>query len=474
MVLLIVILAVLYYFWPSPPAEVVAPADPNVVAEIGDYVITKGELERRVMTELRPYDEDYYDEQAEPIDAETALMKMIAEKAMAMEARKQGYLEDETIHVSIKRFEDRGLVNMLLQKQLPEKITVTEEEVKKKMQADPKLDMVRAKALLERAEANRILDQYYNELYKKSNVKKLTENFSRVIQIHQRLLYQPKKPRNVGFIRNYQVKEDLTQEEKDIVLAQYDSGKITLEDWFNSLCDIVPPRRPQNLNTPDGVEQLLDSTLKMPLMVSESKSIGLDKDKDFLAQVREYEDMRLLSEAKLRKHKEVKEPTEEQITAYYNENKETFGKSKNLKIDLIWCQDLETAGKAKADLGTGKDFESVKQQYSLEKEVKPFNTYPTNEGLFWKDLWAGEPNEIVGPVKGFYRDGINWRIVKILEKKPGELREYSSNIQRQVKDKMMNDQRNALIDEYGKELLKKYSYKIYADRIKDIDPLDIP
>jgi hypothetical protein len=31
-----------------------------------------------------------------------------------------------------------------------------------------------------------------------------------------------------------------------------------------------------------------------------------------------------------------------------------------------------------------------------------------------------------------------------------------------------------LIDRYGKELLKKYHYQIYPDRIKDIDPLNIP
>ena len=62
----------------------------------------------------------------------------------------------------------------------------------------------------------------------------------------------------------------------------------------------------------------------------------------------------------------------------------------------------------------------------------------------------------------------------ILEKKPGTVREYSGNMENTVKDRMMNERRNAVLAEYSKELLKKYSYRIYADRIKDIDPLDIP
>ncbi len=43
-----------------------------------------------------------------------------------------------------------------------------------------------------------------------------------------------------------------------------------------------------------------------------------------------------------------------------------------------------------------------------------------------------------------------------------------------VKGKIVAEQRNTLLDKYGKELLGKYPHEIYADRIKDIDPLDIP
>ena len=125
-------------------------------------------------------------------------------------------------------------------------------------------------------------------------------------------------------------------------------------------------------------------------------------------------------------------------------------------------------------MDSGKDFEMVRQKYSLVKKGKSFKTSPDIEGLFWKDLWAGEPNEIVGPIKGFYRQGIKWRIVKILEKTPGKVKQYSSKMEGQIKSRMMSEQYKKLVDNYGKELLTKYPYQIYADRIKDVDPLDIP
>ena len=451
-----------------------ASEEPVIVGRIAYYVITKAELEKKLLTKLYPYDYDNYDENAGPVDAKTVLMEMLAEKATIIEARSQGYLKNDLISTSVKRFMERKLVDLLLQMHIQGKINITADEITQKMQADPKLNEAGAKAMIERAKTNTMLDQYYRQIYGKSHVSKLKQNFPIVIQIHDRLLRNPKQSRNVGFIRTSQIKDELTEVEKNIVLAQYNNGKITLKDWFESLCDIAPPRRPRDLNTPQGVDNLLERSLRMPLLVSEAKSLGLDRNKDLLKQVRDYEDRSLLSEALTAKRKELKEPTTEQIIAYFGKNKESFGTSKSLKIDLTWCQDLKTAKQARAALDSGKDFEAVRQQFALEKEGKPFSTNPSSEGLFWKDLWAGNPNQIIGPVKGFYRQGISWRIVKILEKVPGEEKQYSANMEGQVKSRMMSEQNKALIAQYGKELLSKYPHQIYADKIKDIDPLDIP
>ena len=479
--LLIILLAVLCYFWPATQPGIKVTVDPNVIADpnavavIGDYIITKQELEKRLMDELYPDSYDSYNEQDYITDAQAVLMKMVADKAMIIEARKLDHTNDEMIRKSVKQFREDWLVNLLFEKHLRGKLTVTDSQIQQRLKADPKLDRAGAEAMLKNTKANSLLDQYYSRIYEKFHVKKLSNNFPKAAKIHQRLLYQPKKPRKAAFIRTYQVKEELTSEEKDIVLVEYDYGKITLKDWFDTLCYFFsPPSRPRDLNTPKGVEQFLERVLRMPLFVSEAKLQGFDNDKTLLKKVRDYEDGRLLSNVQSGKYKEVKEPTKEQIIAYFNKNKKAFRTDRKLKIDLIWCQDLKTARKVKAELDGGKDFESVKQKYSLEKKIKPYDTYPGGEGLFWKDLWKADPNEITGPLKGFYRSGVKWRIVKILEKNPGELKDYSSNMEQRVKEEMLTEQRKNLLDEYGKELLKKYPYKVYAEKIKDIDPLDIP
>ena len=451
-----------------------APEPANMVAKIGDYVITKEEFEKELKAELVPRRDDY-NVNTEPADANTVLMKMIAEKAMVIEARRQNYLEDKSIQDSLKRFKGKKLVNLLLGAYLKDKLTVTETEIDEKIKTNPKLKRTSAKAMLQRAKAGKLINQFYSEIYKKLNVQKLSVNFPKAVRIHRRLLLSPKKPQKMRWIRVNQVKNELTPEEKNIVLATYDNGKVTLKDWFNALCQFSPPSRPKDLNTTKGVERLLDGVLRTPIFVAEAKSRGLDKDESLLKQVREREDRHLLTKIRTEKLSDIKEPiSEEQIVAYFSKNKKEFGTPETLKITQIWCQDIETARKVKAELDSGKDFKSVRQEYSLEKKGSPFNTYPNYEGVLFKDLWKAEPNEIVGPVKGFYRKGFKWRIVKILEKKPGEVKEYTSDMKGSVKMRMRNEQRETILKKYRNELLKKYPYEIYAERIKDIDPLNIP
>jgi len=444
---------------------------PNVVGRIGPYVITKDEFKKKLMAELRSGRDDY-NIKPKPVDPNAVLSKMLAEKAMIIEGRKGNYLQSELVQASMKKFKERELVNLLLRSALQDKVNVTDEEVNKKVKDDPKLSPQQAKTILQRAKIRAAVEEFYDKLYKKVNVQKVRENFAKAAQIHQRLLLYPKEPRRTRWIRVKQIAEELTPEEKAMPLAIFDGGKVTLQDWFEALCDIAPPSRPKDLNTPEGVEKLLDSAMRRPIFVAEAKRRDLDKDENFLKQVEEREDRILLSKAIRDKYREAEKPTPEEMVVYFTMHKEEFARSPRMKIDQIWCRNFETARKVRDQLGSkGENFETVKQQYSLNPKAGPHKTGPKQEGIFFDSLWVGEPNEIIGPVKGFFRNGIKWRVVKILEKKQPQMREYSEKL---VERRIMQLRRETIMAKYREKLLQKYPHTIYIDRIADIDPLNIP
>ena len=461
----------------SEPAESTDSKTPVIVGQIGDYVIKKNELEKRLITELYPDQYEPFNEEAVPADVNSVLMLMLSEKAMIMEARNLNYQEKENIQKLINDEKNKRIINLLTESYLKknaDKVAVTEPEIEQKIKEEPRLNKEQAKKTLYTQKANSLLNQYYREIYKKLEVKKITENYPKAIKVHDRLLNHPIKKENIRFIRKYQITDETTEEEKNIVLATFTGGKITLLDWFETLHGLSPPSRPKDLNTIKGFDNLLERTLTTPLLVAEAKLLGLDKDQDMLKKIRDYEDTRLLNEFRNEKREEVSEITSEEAANYFNNNKKMFG-NKKLRIDQIWCSDIDTAKRAKAELDNGKDFEVLKQQYSLSKNGKPFDTYPNNQGLFWKDLWKGEPNEIIGPVKGFYNSNeIKWRIVKIMEKDPGKPTEYSQNLENAIKNLIANQKYDILLKKCSQELLKKYPYEIFPDKIKNINPLEMP
>jgi hypothetical protein len=454
----------------KPPVE--APADPNIVATIGDYVITRQEFENKLKAAIIPNRYNTFEE-AKPVVAKEVLIEMLTDKAIMMEGRKLGLLQSERISSAIKQFREPKLANLMLQKYVMERLKVTDSDIEEKLKADPNMPRERAEMMVQREKGREIVNKYYEEIYEKRNVQKVSENFPKALEIHNRLLNNPVKPRKLKFIHKYQITEEMTPQEQNILLATYDGGKVTLKDWLEALCRFSPPSRP-NFTTPKDIESLLDRLLRLPLFVTEAESQGFDKDENLLKQTRDYEDRVLLSEVRRIKTADVNEPTIEQMVTYFQNHKEEFGAPKTMKIDVIWCQDLDTAQKAKAEIDAGGEFEAVKQKYSLNQKMKAFTTRPYNEGLFWDELWAAEPNDVLGPLKGYDGRDIKWRIVKILEKKPGEIKEYSEQMNDTIKRRMTDLQRQQIMTDYGREVLKKYPYQIYEKRIEDIDPWNIP
>jgi hypothetical protein len=444
-----------------------------VVAKIGDYVITKDELSEKLVQAIRPREGAPLDE-AKPVTAEKMLRQMVADKAMIMDGRKRGLQNDEMIRTSVEKFEHQQLMRLLLQNELGGKISVDESQVERAMKANPKLTRERATMLLQRAAATRLVGQFYDQLIKKFEMKKVEENFAETAKIHQRLLERPAEPRRAGeyWIKNSQIRDELSEKEKDLVLATYKGGRVTVKDWFRVLGDIVPPRRPTDLNTPKGVEKLLDQALRIPIFVAEARARGYHRDEKLREEVRKLEDQRVFYKAQEQKTKGIEEPTAEEIKACFEQNKEKFADGATVKVDQIWCKDLPTAESIKRKLDEGADFQALKDEHSLQK-VEPHNASVRGEGLFWPELSKGDPNQILGPLKGFHGRGVKWRIVKVLEKTPAKEVEFSEQLADRVKWAIMSQKREKALDDYRKKLLEEYPHEIFGDRIKGLDPVEL-
>ncbi|MHC4193612.1 MAG: PASTA domain-containing protein [Planctomycetota bacterium] len=453
---------------------------PDVVARIAEYTFTEQELQTRLLTGLRARPEEYMNEDG-TINPQPALRKMIAEKAMIIDAREKNLLDDPLTQRRFSEKKEVWLANLLLEAELAPKLDISEAEVDEKVKSDPKLTRTQARRMLTNQKINKLREDYYQQLYKRLNVQKPTDNITRAARIYRRLIIESRETEKLVFVRRKQI-EALPQEEKNLALAKFQNGQVTLEYLLFVLHRSGPNSRPKDLHTPKGIEKFLDRIIRLPVYVAEAKLRGFDKDERYLKLVKDYEDTELYRKARSAKLKEVGKPTEDELRPYFDANKDKFKTPDSLKIDQIWCADLTTAQQAKQQLTSGKDFKEVKQEFCVAKSEKALTTSPNREGIFFDELWRAKPNDIVGPIKGFFvqrrarqaKWQAKWRLVKILAKTPGQEKEYSSRLEETVEDRIRSERREAALTDYYKELLKKYPHEIYHERIKDIDPLDIP
>ena len=103
---------------------------------------------------------------------------------------------------------------------------------------------------------------------------------------------------------------------------------------------------------------------------------------------------------------DVPEPTDDEITTYYEKIKDHYQRRDVLTGELIWCRNRVEAAAAAQKLAQGVDVNEVRATYSFDdKQTKPIQFYSGSEGLFWEELWAAEPNGVAGPLLGFYSGG---------------------------------------------------------------------
>jgi hypothetical protein len=459
---------------PAPAAPTIPEVnDATVVASIADWTVTGKELRDRIYTEVYP---DHYDmtPRIKPVDSNEAVLLLLGEKALAMEAHKLGKHKEGTVATSLERYRTSLLINQLMSQVIKvSDVQVSDAEVKAFQQIKPELDDARAKTMLMKTKAQKLGKDFITKLYTSRHSQKKTENIAKAAQMHQRLLLRPKEPRanNISWILRKQIQNELTPDERKIVLATYDGGVFTVEDWFSALHQMAPPGRPKNLGTAKGAEQFLDKSLRQPLLRAEAIERGLDKDAKFIKSVREREYRSLINLVRSDMTKAVPDPNDQEIAAHYAAIKDRFGREDSLKAQLIWCENETAAHKAKAELDQGQAFADVQAKYAIDKKnLEPRDLSLRQEGIFWEEIWTSEPNQILGPILGFQERQFRWRIIKTLEKQPKGPKDLDDNIKSTLKWEIRKGKVDAQLRDRMRDVLKKYPHKVFKERLTAFEP----
>jgi len=447
--------------------------DETPVAQVGDQVITGAQLRQRYVREIGPSRGTLLPDKKATTLAEVAEL-LVREKVMALDARAQGLLDDPDISWNLEKTRRSILINAFVEKVVRPEVKVTDEQIDAQLAKSPKMtrEQTEGKLLNDLIKAN--LNTRIKGLLETMHLEKNKSHIATAALLYAKLLRKPEMARskNMSWVLKGQMLTEITPEQAALELVKFDGGAVTFLDLLKTIHGMVPVKRPKNLVTSEGIEAMVDASLGGALLATHIESLGLQKDPKTAQEIREREDQRLMGLAMGRKTKPIKQPSKDEIQARLNEIKEQLTPEHGVKIKTIWCEDRDTAEKAKLALGQGLMFDQVIEEMSLDpKNTRIGHATASSETVFWGQIWRTEPNQVVGPLQGFYRGDLKWRVVSVLEKVPGSDVSLDRRVEESIQSEIYAQRKKAILKPYQDELLQKYDHNIFEFRLSAFNPL---
>jgi len=263
----------------------------------------------------------------------------------------------------------------------------------------------------------------------------------------------------------------------DKILATVGEEKIT-EAYILNKKSMLSPQFSDLYDTPEGMKDLIEQAVKSSLLSQEARRLGINMKAEVAKKIKELTDTIIIQEL-------IKEEVtskiivkDEDISAFYKENKEKFTRPEEVKVSLILFQvnaddipqkKIEKKKKAEQTLQqikAGADIEALAKELSDDEMTKQ-NGGKT--GFFAKgqlniaygevfeekafSLKKGELSDVFESGKGFY-------IIKVIdhrEKREPMLQEVKKTIESQVRQKKQKESYN----NYVESLKKRYPVTIH-------------
>lgn len=248
------------------------------------------------------------------------------------------------------------------------------------------------------------------------------------------------------------------------VLARVGNVEITKQHLINIL-RTLPQQQAMEVSTPEGAKRLLDEMIAGELLYLDALEKNLEADEEFQKSL---EDAKhgLLQRYAIQRLLQPIEASEDELKAYFENNKSQFATPEKVKAKHILVDQEETAKKVKDEIENGLVFSEAALKYS---------TCPSKErggdlGYFEKgkmvpefeaaafELKENELSELVKTQFGYH-------LIMVEDKIPGGQQEFKDVIN-EVKQKVLEQKQGVVYENTLKTLRKKYSIEVNEEAFK--------
>ena len=268
-------------------------------------------------------------------------------------------------------------------------------------------------------------------------------------------------------------------------LARIGDTVITAEQ-FDARLEGIPPIYRRRMATTEGKREFLDRMVQQELYYQEALRRGLDQDPEYVEQMQQYTRTFLASRVRKDVLQQDVTPTEEEMLAYYEENREEFLVPESLELRHILIkvsrrateEEIETArskaDEARAAIRSGRPFEEVAQEYSEDRysaqrggEI-PAVRRGVKSNEFDEAAWALSEESSLSEV---FRDRRGFNILRYVGRNDASYREFE-DVSTQIRRKLENENRRNLLADFDERLRTETNVVIHEELLEELGPTE--
>jgi peptidyl-prolyl cis-trans isomerase C len=252
------------------------------------------------------------------------------------------------------------------------------------------------------------------------------------------------------------------------VLATIDNDKITLEE-FNKELDKIPMNMKMLVATQSGKKNYLDRLVVKKLLLKEATKEKIESEKDFQAKLADIREQ-LVIESLLKKKLSVDSKlTDEDLKKYYDTNKDTFKREKEINTRHILLKTEEEAKQVQGKLVKGEDFAELARQYSIDPNAKTtggdIGFHPKGTLLPEYEAAAFKLSK-VGQMSGIVKTQFGFHIIRLEGTKPPSYVPFEE-VKDFIRQKIAQEKQKEILEKYLEDLKKAAKITINEDLLKE-------
>ncbi len=306
-----------------------------------------------------------------------------------------------------------------------------------------------------------LTQQYFEELKKKYPIAIDTATCDYIIHKREQL-YPPQLLATLP--RNDFDLDQLDRNEKELVMATWDGGQVSLMQYLSQVKNIPANFRPE-FDDYDSVGAVVFELLKLDILTKESIAEGLDKDKDYVKTMRMFKEFNMADIMKNDSIITPPAPDEDALRQYYNENIAEFTTPAKVHIHEILLSDEMQATRTLKQI---KSFDAFKKA-AAELTERPGRRNRNGDMGYIEEKWYPElfeaaMNTAEGRKGGPVMVGGKYSIFYVVDKVEPEVKDFLE-VKRLINDRLVKEAKGNAIQAWVDERMKTTAIEVDEDAI---------